>query len=111
MRQGSRNKENEQSVGTILLSSQRTTCMGPVGGAASSDSIGFCSNFVSFRLICAFVVSWLILTLSSSASTYFPSSFRWSSMSVPIVRPASGVSFLFSPFFGVPASDSDSSGS
>ena len=32
-------------------------------------------------------------------------------MSVPIVRTGSGVSFFFRPFFGVPVSDSDSSGS
>ena len=91
MRERSRNKENEQSVGNILLSSQRTTCMGPVGGAASSDSIRFCSNLASFRLICPFVFSWSILTLSSSISTCFPSGCRWSSISVPIVRPGSGV--------------------
>ena len=51
MREGSRNEKSEQSVGNILLSSQRTTCKGPVGGAASSDSIRFCSNFASFCLI------------------------------------------------------------
>ena len=50
MREGSRNEKSEQSVGNILLCSQRTTCNGPVGGATSSDSIRFCSNFVSFRL-------------------------------------------------------------
>ena len=104
MREGSRNEKSEQSVGNILLSSQRTTCNGPFGGAASSDSIRFCSNFVSFRLICSFVFSWSILTLSSSTSTCLPSGFRWSSMSVPIVRPGSGVSFFFRPFFGVPSS-------
>ena len=111
MREGSRNEKNQQSVGNILLFSQRKTCMGPVGGAASSDSMRFCNNFASFRLICPFVFSWSILTLSSSTSACFPSGFRWSSMSVPIVRPGSGVSFFFHPFFGVPASDSDSSGS
>ena len=37
MREGSRNKNNELSIGNILLSSQRTTCMGRVSGAASSD--------------------------------------------------------------------------
>ena len=83
----------------------RTTCNGPVGGAASSDSIHFCSNFVSFRLICPFVFSWSILTLSSSTSTCLPSGFMWSPMSVPIVSPGSGVCFFFRPFFGVPASD------
>ena len=111
MREGSRNEKNEQSVGNILLSSQRTTCTGPVGGAASNDSIPFRTNFTSSRLICLFVCSWSILTLSSSRSTCFPSGFRWSSMSVPIVRPGSGVSFFFRPFFGVPAFDSDSFGS
>ena len=111
MREGSRNEKSKQSVGNILLSSQRTTRMGPVGGAASSDSIRFCSNFASFRLICPFVFSWSILTLSSSTSTCLPSGFRWCSMSVPIVRPGSGVSFFFRPLFGVPASNSDSSGS
>ena len=80
MRQGSRNEKSEQSVGNILLSSQRTTCNGPVGGAASSDSIRFCSNFVSFHLICPFVLSWSILTLSSSTSTCLPSSLKWSSI-------------------------------
>ena len=44
MREGSRNEKSEQSVGNILLSSQRMTCNGPVGGAASSDSIRFCSS-------------------------------------------------------------------
>ena len=104
-------EKSEQSVGNILLSSQRTTCNGPVGGAASSDSIRFCSNFVSFRLICPFVFSWYILTLSSSTSTCLPSGFKWSSMSVPKVRPGSGVSFLFRPFFRVPASDPEVPGS
>ena len=64
MSEGSRNEKSEQSVGNILLSSQRTTCNGLVGGAASSDSIRFCSNFVSFRLICPFLISWSILQLS-----------------------------------------------
>ena len=111
MREGSRNEKSEQSVGNILLSSQRTTCNGPVGGAALSDSIRFCSNFVSFRLICPFVFSWSILTLSSSTSTCLPSGFRWSSMSVPKVKPGSGVSFFLRPFFGVPASDPEVPGS
>ena len=111
MREGSRIEKNEQSVGNILLPSQRTTCMGPVGGAASNDTMRFCSNFASFCLICPFVFSWSIVTLSSSTCTCFPSGFRWSLMSVPIVRQGSGVSFFFGPFFGVPASDSDSSGS
>ena len=111
MREGSRNKKSEQSVGNILLSSQRTMCNGPVGGAASSDSICFCSNFVSFRLICPFVSSWSILTLSSSTSTCLPSGFRWSLMSIPKVRPGSCVSFSFRPFFGVPASDPEVPGS
>ena len=57
MRKGWRNEKSEQSVGNILLSSQRTTCNGLVGGAALSDSIRFCSNFVPFRLICPFVFS------------------------------------------------------
>ena len=105
MREGSRNEKSKQSVGNILLSSQRTTCSGPVGGAALSDSIRFCSNFVYFRLICPFVFSWLILTLSSSTSSCLPSGFRWFSMSVPKVKPGSGFSFLIRPFFGVPASD------
>ena len=106
MREGSCNKKSEQSVGNILLSSHRTTCNGPVGGAASSDSIRFCSNFVSFRLICpsVFCLFWSILMLSSSTSTCLPSGFRWCSMSVPKVRPGSGVSFFFRPFFGVSAS-------
>ena len=69
MREGSRNEKSKQSVGNILLSSQRMTCNGPVSGAASSDSIRFCSSFVSLRLICPFVFSWSILTLSSSTST------------------------------------------
>ena len=111
MREGSRNEKSEQSVGNILLSSQRTTCNGPVGGAASSDSIRFCSNFVSFCLICLFVFSWSILTLSSSTSTCLPSSFKWSSMSVPKFRPGSGVSFFFRPFFCGPASDPEVPGS
>ena len=111
MREGSRNEMSEQSVGNILLSSQRTTCNGPVGGAASSDSIRFCSNFVSFRLICPFVSSWSILTLSSSTSGCHPSGFRWSSMSVPKVKPGSGFSFFLRPFFGVPASDPEVAGS
>ena len=111
MRQGSRNEKSEQSVGNILLSSQRTACNGPVGSAASSDSIRFCSNLVSFRLICPFVFSWSILALSSSTSTCLPSGFRWSSMSVPKVKPASGVFFFLRPFFGVPASDPEVSGS
>ena len=97
MREGSRNEESEQSVGNILLSSQRTTCNGPVAGAASSDSMRFCSNFVFFRLICPFVFSWSILTLSSLTSTCPPFGFRWSSMSVPKVKPGSGVSFLLPP--------------
>ena len=63
MREGSRNEKSEQSVGNILLCSQRTTCNGPVGGAASSDSIRFCGNFLSFRSISPFVYSWWILTL------------------------------------------------
>ena len=58
MREGSRNEKNEQPVGNLLLSSQRTTCMGPVGGPASSDSIRFCSNFASFCLIYPFV--WIL---------------------------------------------------
>ena len=111
MREGSRNGKSEQSVGNILLSSQRTTCNGPVGGAASSDSIRFCSNFVSFRLICPLVFSWSILMLSSSTSTCLPSSFRWSSMSVPKVQPGSGASFFLRSFFGVPASDPEVPGS
>ena len=111
MRESSRNDKNEQSVGNILLSSQRTTCMGPVGGATSSNSIRFCSNFASFHLICPFVFSWSIHTLLSSMSTCFPFGFRWSSMSVPIVRPGCGVSFFFRPFFGVQTPDSNSSGS
>ena len=98
MRDGSRNEKSEQSDGNILLSSQRTRCNGPVGGAASSDSIHLCSNFVSFRLICLFVFSW-------STSTCLPSSFRWSSMSVPKVKPGSGVSFFLRPFSGVLAAD------
>ena len=57
MREGSRNEKNKQSVGNILLSYQRTTCTEPVGGAVSSDSIRFCSNFASFCLICPFVLS------------------------------------------------------
>ena len=105
MREGSRNEKSEQSVGNILLSTKRTTCNGPIGGAASSDSIRFCSNFVSFRLICPFVLSWSILTLSSSTSTCLPSGFRWSSMSVPKVKPGFGVSFFLRRFLGVPASD------
>ena len=104
MREGSRNEKGAQSVGNILLSSQRTTCNGPVGTAASCHSIHFCSNFVSFRLICPFVFSSSILTLSSSTSTCLPSGFRWSSMSVPKVKPGSGFSFFLRPFFGVPAS-------
>ena len=111
MREGSRNKKSEQSVGNILLSSQRTMCNGPVGVATSSDSIRFCSNFVSFRLICPLVFFWSILTLSSSTSTCLPSGFRWSSMSVPKVKPGSGVSFFLRPFFGVPASDPEVPGS
>ena len=111
MREGSRNEKSEKSVGKILLSSQRTTCNGPVGGAASSDSIRFCSNFASFCLICPFVFSWLILTLSSSTFTCLPSGFRWSSMSVPKVKPGSGVSFFLRPFFGFAASDPEVSGS
>ena len=87
MRKGPRNENNEQSVGNILLSSQRTTCLGSVGDAASSDSICFCSNFATFCLICPFVFPWSILTLLRSASTCFASGFRWSSMSVPIVWP------------------------
>ena len=105
MREGSRNEKSKQSVGNILLSSQRTTCDGPVGGAASSDSIRFCSKFVSVRPICPFLFSWSFLTLSSSTSTCLPSDFRWSSMSVPKVKPGSGVSFVLRPFCGVPASD------
>ena len=111
MCEGSRNEKSEQSVGNILLSSQRTTCNGPVGRAASSDSIRFCSNFVSFRLICPFVFSWSILTLSSSTSTCLPSGFRWSSMSVPKVKPGSGFSFFLRPFFGVAASGPEVPGS
>ena len=111
MREGSRNEKSEHSVGNILLSSQRTTCNGPVGGAASSDPIFFCSNFVSFRLICPFVFSRSILTLSSSTSTCLPSGFRWSSMSVAKVKPGSGFSFFLRPFFGVPASDPEAPGS
>ena len=111
MREGSRNEKSEQSVGNILLSSQRTTCNGPVGGAASSDSIRFCGNFVSFRLICPFVFFWSILTLSSSFSTCLPSGFRWSSMSVRKVEPGSGFCFFLRPFFGVPASDPEVPGS
>ena len=60
MREGSRIEKNEQLVGNVLLSSQSTTCMGPFGGAASSDSMRFCSNFASFRLIRPFVLSWSI---------------------------------------------------
>ena len=105
MREGSRNEKSEQSVGNILLPSQRTTWDGPVGGAASSDSIRFCGNFVSFRLICPFVFSWSIPTLSSSTSTSLPSGFTWSSISVPKVKPGSGFSFFLRPFFGVLASD------
>ena len=111
MREGSRNEKSGQSVGNILLSSQRTTCNGPVGGAASSDSIRFCSNFVSFRVICPFVFSWSILTLSSSTSNCLPSGFRWSSMSVPKVEPGSGVSFFLRSFFRVQASDPEVRGS
>ena len=111
MREDSRNEKSEKSVGNILLSSRRMTCNGPVGGAASSDSIRFCSNLVSFRLICPFVFSWSILTLSSSTSTCLPSGFRLSSMSVPKVKPGSGVSFLLRPGFGVPASDPEVPGS
>ena len=111
MGEGSRNVKSEQSIGNILLSSQRTMCNGPVGGAASSDSIRFCSNFVSFCLICPFVFSWSILTLSSSTFTCLPSGFRWSSMSVPKVKPKSGFSFFLRPFFGVPASDPEVRGS
>ena len=111
MREGSRNEKSEQSVGNILLSSRGATCNGPVGGAASSDSIRFCSNFVSFCLICPFVFSWSILTLSSSTSTCLPSGFRWSSMLVHKVKPGSGVSFFLRPFFGVPASDLEVPGS
>ena len=111
MREGSRNEKSEKSVGNILLSFQRTTCNGPVGGAASSDSIRFCSNFVSFRPICPFVFPWSILTLSSSTSTCLPSGFRWSSISVPKVKRGSGVSFFLRPFFGVPASDPEVPGS
>ena len=111
MGEGLRNKKSEQSVGNILLSSLRTTCNRPVGGAASSDSIRFSSNFVSFRLICPFVFSWSILTLSSSTSTCLRSGSRWSSMSVPKVKPGSGVSFFLRPFFGVPASDPEVPGS
>ena len=111
MREGSRNKKSENSVGNILLSFLRTTCNGLVGGAASSDSIRSCSNFASFRLICPFVFSWSILTLSSSTSTCLLSGFRWSSMSVPKVKQGSGVSFFLRPFFGGPASDPEVPGS
>ena len=111
MHKGPRNEKSEQSVGNTLLSSQRTTCNGPVGGAASSDSIRFCSNFVSFQLICPFVFSWSILALSSSTSTCLPSGFWWSSMSVPKVEPGSGFSFFLCPFFGAPASDPEVPGS
>ena len=111
MREGLRNENDELSVGNILLSLQRTTCMGRVGGAALSDSIRFCSNFGSFRPICLLVFRWSILTLLSSISTCFSSGCRWSSMSLPIVKPGSGVSFFFRPFFGVPVSDSGSSSS
>ena len=106
MREGSRNEKSEQSVGNRLLSSQRTTCNGPVGGAASSDSIGFCSNFVSFRLICPFVFSWSILTLSSSTypvsggprcqyprlsqDLVFPSSYAPSLVSQPLILRSQG---------------------
>ena len=111
MREGSRNEKSEQSVGKILLSSQITTCNGSVGGAASSNSIRFCSNCVSFRLICPFVSTGSIPTLSSSTSTCLPSSFRWSSMSVPKAKPGSGFSFFLRPFFGGPASDAEVPGS
>ena len=111
MCEGSRNEKSERSVGNILLFSQRTTCNGPVGGAASSDSIRFCSNFASFRLICPFVFPWSILTLSRSTLTCLLSGFRWSSMSVPKVKPGSGVFFFLRPFFGVPASDPEVPGS
>ena len=111
MCEGSRNEKSEQLVGNILLSFQRTTCNGPVGGAASSDSICFCSNFVSFCLICPFVFSWSILTLSSSTSTCLPYSFRWSSMSVRKVKPGSDFSFFLRPFFGFPTSDPEVPGS
>ena len=97
MREGSRNEKCEQSIGNILLSSQRTMCNGPVGGAASGDSIRFCINFVSFRLICPFLFPWSILTLSSSTSTCLPSGFRWSSMSAPKVKPGSGFSSSYAP--------------
>ena len=63
MREGLRNENDEPSVGNILLSSQRTTCIGRVGGAALSDSTRFSSNFGFFRLRCLFVFSWSILTL------------------------------------------------
>ena len=111
MREGWHNEKSEQSVGNILLSSQRTTCNRPVGGAASSDPIRFCSNFVSFRLILPFVFSWSFPTLYSSPSTCLPSCLRWSSMSVPRVKPGSGFSFFLRPFFGVLASDSEVPGS
>ena len=73
MQEGLRNENNEQFAGNILLSSQRTTCMGRVGGAGLGDSIHFTSNFGSFRLICPFAFSWWILTLLSSTFTCFPS--------------------------------------
>ena len=73
MREGSRNKNDELSVGNILLSSQRTTCMGRVGGVASSGSIRFSTKLGSFFLICPFAFSWSILTLLSSISTCFSS--------------------------------------
>ena len=111
MREGLRNESNKQSSGNVLLSSQKTTCMGRVGGAASNDPIRFTSNFGSCRLICPFVFSWSILTLSSLISTFFPSGVRKSSMSVPIVRRRSGCSFFFRPFFSVLFCDSTSSGS
>ena len=47
MRDGSFKKTDKQSPGNILLSSQRTTQTGRVGGSASSHSIRFTSNFES----------------------------------------------------------------
>ena len=71
MREGSRNEKSEHSVGNILLSSQRKAWNGPVGGAASGDSIRFRSNFASFRLICPFVFSWSFVTLFFHHTSFY----------------------------------------
>ena len=103
MHEGSRNKNDKQSAGIILLSSGRATCMGCVGGASSSDSIHFTSNLASCCLTPPFVFWWRSSIcpaqspLASHLSEGSPRCLYPSSGQEPILLSSSDPSPVFQP--------------